>query len=161
MAGTSPRIGARVLLLDPTDRVLLIHARDPDQPDHHWWELPGGGCDPHETLTDAARREVAEETGLRLDRLGPKLWIRESRFHYRGRGHHRIDHVYLARTTTTTPQLALRPTDNEKRGLIERRWRTLHDLVNSTDKLLPSQLPQLLHQVINGHLPTEPVILVD
>lgn len=49
----APRLGARVPLLDETDRVLLIHARDPDDPDHHWWELPGGGADPGETLTDA------------------------------------------------------------------------------------------------------------
>ncbi|MEU4806355.1 NUDIX domain-containing protein [Actinosynnema sp. NPDC023587] len=160
-SSTAPRIGARVLLLDPHNRVLLIHARDPDQPKHHWWELPGGGVDRHETLADAARREVAEETGIHLDHLGPKLWIRESRFHYRGHNHHRIDHVYLARTATAASQLALRPTDNEKHGLIERRWRTLHDLDSSTDKLLPPQLPRLLHQIIDGTLPTEPVILAD
>lgn len=29
------RIGARVLLLDQDDRVLLIHAKDPDEPDQH------------------------------------------------------------------------------------------------------------------------------
>jgi hypothetical protein len=33
------RIGARVLLLDHNDQVLLIHTHDPDQPDHHWWGL--------------------------------------------------------------------------------------------------------------------------
>ena len=33
------RLGARVLLLDPHDRVLLIHARDPDDP-----PITGGNC---------------------------------------------------------------------------------------------------------------------
>ncbi|MFE9748276.1 NUDIX hydrolase [Saccharothrix saharensis] len=163
MAGTTtstaPRIGARVLLLDPADRVLLIHARDPDQPDHHWWELPGGGLDPDETPTQAARRELAEETGIHHVTLGPKLWIRESRFHYRGHDHHRIDHVYLAHTTTTTPQVPLKPTENEKRGLIERRWRTLADLTHCSDKLLPAELPHILRDVLDGHLPTTPLVL--
>lgn len=85
----TPRIGARGLLLDQHDRVLLIHARDPDDPGHHWWELPGGGLDDGETLEQAATREVAEETGIHLDQLGPLVWIRESRFRYRNRDHHR------------------------------------------------------------------------
>ena len=37
----TPRIGARVLLLDTHDRVLLIHACDPHDRGHDWWELPG------------------------------------------------------------------------------------------------------------------------
>ncbi|WP_231500256.1 hypothetical protein [Saccharothrix sp. NRRL B-16314] len=82
-----------------------------------------------------------------------------NRFQYRGHHHHRIDHVYLA--TTTTPRLPLKSTDNEKQGLIERRWRTLDDLIHSTDKLLPAQLPNLLRQILHGNLPTDPLILHD
>jgi 8-oxo-dGTP pyrophosphatase MutT (NUDIX family) len=94
----TPRIGARVLLLDPADRVLLIHALGPTDPEHHWWELPGGGLDDGEDLQAAARREVAEESGIMLTTLGRELWVRESRFHYKGRDHHRIEHVFLGRT---------------------------------------------------------------
>ncbi|MGH3761016.1 NUDIX hydrolase [Actinophytocola sp.] len=157
----TPRIGARVLLLDSRDRVLLIHARDPDQPDHHWWELPGGGVDPDETLEDAAIREVAEETGIQLDTLGPRLWIRESRFRYRNHHHHRIDHVFLARPPHTDPTVTTRPSDNEKLGLIERRWLTPDDLDASSDKLLPPSLPAFLRDIVNGHLPAEPISMPD
>jgi 8-oxo-dGTP pyrophosphatase MutT (NUDIX family) len=41
-------------------------------------------------------REVAEETGIVLDQVGLRVWIRESRFRYRNRDHHRLDHVFLA-----------------------------------------------------------------
>ncbi len=35
---------------------------------HHWkgWEFPKGGMKPSETMAEAARREVREETGLKL-----------------------------------------------------------------------------------------------
>jgi hypothetical protein len=74
--------------------------------------LPGGGADPGEALTDTARRELAEETGILLDHLGPHLWDCETRFRYRGREHHRRESVYLARTTRIAPTLrpSTRPT---------------------------------------------------
>ncbi|SER92326.1 NUDIX hydrolase [Actinokineospora terrae] len=158
---TTPRVGARVLLLDPADRVLLIHALDPTDPDHHWWELPGGGLDYGEDLHAAARREVAEETGILLTTLGRKLWVRETRFHYKGRDHHRIEHVFLARTPTTAPRVPLKPTANEKAGLVERRWWTAQDLRRCRDKLLPPTLPTLLHDLLTDQLGSEPLALAD
>lgn len=158
---TTPRIGARVLLLDAHDRVLLIHACDPHDRGHHWWELPGGGLDEGEKPEDAALREVAEETGIVIPSLGHKLWIRESRFHYKGRDHHREDHVFLGRITDTAPKVALKPTENEKAGLIERRWWSAAELRQCTDKLLPAQLPGLLDELLEGKLGTTPLNLVD
>jgi 8-oxo-dGTP pyrophosphatase MutT (NUDIX family) len=153
------RVGARVLLLNNADEVLLIHARDPDEPSHHWWELPGGGQDPGEKLEDTARREIAEETGLLLDEIGRKLWTRESRFTYRSRDHHRLDHVYLARTDTTAPRVALRHTANERAGLIERRWWPAAAISTCSDKLLPAELPDLLQALLDERFPPTPLAL--
>lgn len=144
----TPRIGARVLLLDRTDRILLLHARDPDDPEHHWWELPGGGVDPGETLQTTAVREVAEETGILLGDIGPCLWIRETRFRYRNRDHHRREHVFLARPPDTTPRTHTKPTANERAGLLTHRWWTLTELTRCHDKLLPPTLPTLLHDIL-------------
>ncbi|MFC0439645.1 NUDIX hydrolase [Kutzneria buriramensis] len=157
----APRIGARVLLLDPDDRVLLIHALDPSDPIHHWWELPGGGLDDGEDLYAAARREVAEETGIEAITLGRKLWVRETRFRYKGRDHHRIEHVFLGRTSNTAPQVALRPTENEKAGLIERHWWAATDLRQCRDKLLPPALPRLLTDLLSDRLHSTPLTLTD
>jgi ADP-ribose pyrophosphatase YjhB (NUDIX family) len=147
--------------LDPADRVLLIHALDPADPGHHWWELPGGGLDEGEDLTDAARREVCEESGIMLTTLGRELWVRESRFRYQGRNHHRIEHVFLGRTPSTAPQVALKPTENEKAGLIERRWWRADELSQCPDKLLPANLPALLDDLLADRLGPAPLMLTD
>lgn len=157
----APRIGARVLLLDPLNRVLLIHALDPADPDHHWWELPGGGVDDGEDLRTAACRELAEESGITLATLGRELWVRESRFRYKGRDHHRLEHVYLGRTHSTAPQVALKPTENEKAGLIERRWWPSDELHQCPDKLLPAELPSLLDDLLADRFSVTPLTLVD
>ena len=54
------RIGVNALIFDD-GRVLLAHRRDID-----WWNLPGGGMEIGETLAEAVRREVMEETGLEV-----------------------------------------------------------------------------------------------
>lgn len=62
------RDAARLLCLDPQDRVLLLHWGDPLD-GYPLWEPPGGGVEDGETSAEAIVREWREETGLPLPRL--------------------------------------------------------------------------------------------
>ena len=70
MTTRQPRPAARILLLDPGGRVLLFRFTPDDRPP--FWCTPGGAVDPGESYTEAARRELREETGLDLD-PGPEI----------------------------------------------------------------------------------------
>ncbi|MFJ5773947.1 NUDIX domain-containing protein [Streptomyces sp. NPDC093094] len=66
---TAETVAAGVLLFDEQDRVLLV---DPTY--KPGWEFPGGVVEPGEAPARAGVREVAEETGVRLDDV-PKLLV--------------------------------------------------------------------------------------
>jgi ADP-ribose pyrophosphatase YjhB (NUDIX family) len=53
------------VVTDERGRILLIRRRDNDL-----WALPGGGMELGESITDAAVREVKEETGLDVEVVG-------------------------------------------------------------------------------------------
>jgi 8-oxo-dGTP diphosphatase len=64
-ASSSPRvfrIGVFALIFNEQGHILLGHRRDTD-----WWNLPGGGMEIGETVDEALRREVQEETGLEIE----------------------------------------------------------------------------------------------
>ena len=69
---------ARVLLLDPADRILLMKGRLPSAPDAAGaWFTIGGGVEPGEGLYEAAAREVREETGFADVVFGEVAWCGE------------------------------------------------------------------------------------
>ncbi|HTK06449.1 MAG TPA: NUDIX domain-containing protein [Ktedonobacteraceae bacterium] len=55
------RVGVYAVIFAGT-KVLLALRRD-----IAWWNLPGGGMEPGETVEEAMRREVREETGLEVE----------------------------------------------------------------------------------------------
>jgi 8-oxo-dGTP diphosphatase len=55
------RVSVSAIIFE-NDRILLAHRRDID-----WWNLPGGGMEAGETVEQAVRREVLEETGLEIE----------------------------------------------------------------------------------------------
>lgn len=156
----TPEIGARVLALDPDDRLLLILSIDPGAPERRWWDLPGGKTLPGESVADAARREFLEETGIVVDDLGRHLWDREVWFTYRGQRHYRRDSVFLAHVENTAPTQEPMHTTNEQVNLIEPRWWTRGELNTSADKFLPPNLPGLVSDLLRGQL-RDPLILRD
>ncbi len=65
LVGTRPLImaGACILLCD--ERSLLLQRRS----DNGLWGLPGGAMEPGESLTEVAKRELFQETGLIANKL--------------------------------------------------------------------------------------------
>lgn len=88
----TPKLTADCVCIDPRGRVLLVRRANP--PFAGSYALPGGFVDVGETVEDACRRELAEETGLEARKL--ELVGVYSDPHRDPRGH-TVSVVFLAR----------------------------------------------------------------
>ncbi|MFE0735155.1 MULTISPECIES: NUDIX hydrolase [Streptomyces] len=151
---------ARVILLDPDDRVLLLRGHEPDDPDDTWWFTPGGGLEGEETREQAALRELAEETGITDVRLGPVLWQRYCSFPFAGRRWDQDEWYYLARTSgrgeAPGPQAL---TELETRSVAGLRWWTCAELSAARETVYPTRLAELLRTLLDEGPPSAPVVL--
>jgi ADP-ribose pyrophosphatase YjhB (NUDIX family) len=113
LVGQQPLIlvGVNVLMLDESGKLLLMERTDTRD-----WGLPGGFLELGETVEEAARREIREETGLDIEALqlfgvfsGPEY----SYTYPNGDQVSNVTIVYLA----SSPQQPLRPDQVESKQL--------------------------------------------
>lgn len=78
-SGMRRRPSARLLILDPAERVLLFRFvfKKGALAGHDYWATPGGGVEVGETFERAAIRELREETGIRAENIGQEVARRE------------------------------------------------------------------------------------
>ena len=158
------RTSVRVVLLDPTDRLLLFRTVDPLMARiGTWWELPGGGMESRRRpIIDTAVREVAEETGFRLaaDQIevetgGRARWRRNVTYLRRGSGR-------CSTISSWSPDRRAGPGSGPRRsyprgaaGLAGHRWWSAAEVVaagGSGERFFPGRLPGVAGAFLAGHV---------
>jgi 8-oxo-dGTP pyrophosphatase MutT (NUDIX family) len=146
-----PRTSARVVLLDDDGAVLLFCGSDPaitDGSAPRWWFTIGGQARAGERLAQAAARELAEETGLRVDpaaMIGP-IWRRDAMIDFNGSVIRSQEFFFVHRTRRFEPSAAGR-TPLELRYIHGHRWcdaTAIDELVGAGETVYPLQLGELL-----------------
>lgn len=145
------RSGARVLLVDAQQRILLLRGMDPAHPAVRYWITVGGGVDEGETREQAAVRELREETGLAVaaDSLGAPVWREVVEFPFDGRCYRQEQEFFLVRVqrwevrTTGWGEL-------ERRTFDKVRWWSIDELESTSETYYPAELPVLLRSLLVG-----------
>jgi 8-oxo-dGTP pyrophosphatase MutT (NUDIX family) len=148
------RTSVRVVLLDRADAVLLFRTVDAATPAlGTWWELPGGGMEPGESVAQTASRELGEETGFAVapESVGAAGWSRSTTYLRRGRRILQHEHVVLARIELVAPEPAREGrTPEELEDYVGHRWWPLEELAASADRFFPGRLPELIGPFLAG-----------
>ncbi len=156
---------SRLILLDEFDRVLLFRVEDATVFDPNsgprsepFWVAPGGSLEADESHEDAGRRELWEETGIAGIELGPWVATAEPVLDWKGELLQLHDRFYLVRVTAADVTLD-NLTDEERAVLREHRWWSIDDLRSSGERVVPTDLGDLLARLIAGDMPDHPLRL--
>jgi 8-oxo-dGTP pyrophosphatase MutT (NUDIX family) len=137
------RQAARVILLDPDDRVLLMRYDD-GPPNGRHWSTPGGGVEDGEEFPAAALRELAEETGWDDIALNGEVHRRVLTMEYGGHIVEQHERLYLARTDQPGRQITGVEAMHASDGIAAWRWWTLAELDETRENVWPPGLAGLI-----------------
>ncbi len=143
------RRAARVLLVDDERRVLLQHCCDPSAREAgSWWNTLGGGLDDGESFSQAAARELHEETGLVVEAsaLGEVVHRRLTEFSFGGVRYRQSEEYFLLRTEPFDGA----PTGHselEMMAVLGTRWWDRDALRTTDERVYPAELADLLDRL--------------
>jgi len=143
------RLAARIVLLDPDDRVLLMRYDD-QPPNGSHWTTPGGGLNEGEDYPAAALRELAEETGWTDIPLGPEVLRRSLTMEYAGRLVRQRERLYLARTDRVQREIRGVDAMHTIDGIAAWRWWALAELDVTTEQVWPRGLAAVILEALRG-----------
>lgn len=141
---------ARVLIFNEKKQIFMLKTHfDPEVGLPPRWLIPGGGIDAGEKPLEAARRELFEETGLKIDseRLGEPVLVTSGRWDWAdGHNYHTYtDTIFELQVEHFEPDTSGFTAD-EHRDILETKWWNVSELIASQESIGPHELVNYLRK---------------
>lgn len=134
--------GVRVAVVDEKAMLLMVSQQHEGR---EIWMLPGGGIEAGETALEAARREVFEETGLKIV-VGDLIWHVEEVSPHRGQ---RFVNYFLAKIAGGSLKLGRDPELSESDQVLRQIRFMNRTEIDSVDHLYPPFLKREIWDILD------------
>jgi len=157
------RPSARLILLDPQDRLFLFKVHQPSVYDpadpfrEPFWILIGGLVDPGEDFEQSAIREAREETGIVVKDVR-WVWSRERIMQWRDRQVLHRERFFLGRSATTAVDTSGLD-ERERSWTLDHRWWSADEIAASSERFELVVLGTRLKALLRDGPPKEPIVL--
>ena len=157
------RPSARLILLDPQDRLFLFKVHQPSVYDpadpfrEPFWIMIGGLVDPGEDYAAAAIREAREETAIAIKDVR-WVWLRERIMQWRDRQVLHRERFFLGRSGTSAVDTSGLD-EREQSWTLSHRWWTADEIAASSERFEPVDLGLRLKALLRDGPPKEPIVL--
>jgi 8-oxo-dGTP diphosphatase len=157
------RPSARLILLDPQDRLFLFKVHQPSVYDpvdpfrEPFWIMIGGLVDPGEDYAEAVIREAREETAIVIKDVR-WVWSRERVMQWRDKQVLHRERFFLGRAASAAVDTSGLD-DREKSWTLAHRWWTADEIAASSERFEPVDLGLRLRALLRDGPPKEPIVL--
>jgi 8-oxo-dGTP diphosphatase len=155
------RPSARLILLDPQDRLFLFKVHQPSVYDpvdpfrEPFWIMIGGLVDPGEDYAEAVVREAREETAVAVKDVR-WVWSRDRIMQWRDRQVLHRERFFLGRAASAAIDTSGLD-DREKSWTLDHRWWTAAEIAASSERFEPVDLGLRLKTLLRDGPPEQPI----
>lgn len=154
------RKSSRAVVLNKNNEIFLFQYRFDYLVDNKSiWITPGGSLEAGESFTDALKRELFEELGIKITQVCPEVYYRNPIYTLKtGEKVQSVERFFLVSLDNESFSFE-HWTESEKKRMLEGKWWSVEEIKQSREEFFSKDIIEIMTELSDGKLPMEPRVI--